>query len=66
VRVLRNPAFFRLWIGSTISLFGDQFYLVALPRLIVGLTSSTIALSTIFMTAAIPRARVWNRTSIFY
>jgi MFS family permease len=56
VRVLRNSAFFRLWIGSTISLFGDQFYLVALPWLIVGLTSSTIALSTIFMTAAIPRA----------
>jgi MFS family permease len=56
VRVLRNAAFCRLWIGSTISLFGDQFYLVALPWLIIGLTSSTVALSTILMTAAIPRA----------
>jgi MFS family permease len=56
VRVLRNAAFCRLWIGSTISLLGDQFYLVALPWLIVGLTSSTVVLSTIFMTAAIPRA----------
>jgi len=54
--VLRNAAFGRLWAGSTISLFGDQFFLVALPWLIIGLTSSSVALSTILMTAAIPRA----------
>jgi MFS family permease len=54
--VFRNAAFGWLWAGSTISLFGDQFFLVALPWLIVGLTSSSVALSTILMTAAIPRA----------
>lgn len=35
---------FRLfWIGSTISLFGDQFYFVALPWLVLQLTGSGLA-----------------------
>jgi MFS family permease len=45
-----------LWIGATISLFGDQFYLVALPWLVLQLTGSSLALGTILMAAAIPRA----------
>lgn len=44
-----------LWIGSTISIFGDQFYLVALPWLVLQLTGSSLILGTILMTSAIPR-----------
>ena len=53
---LRNPSFRRLWAGNTISWTGDQFYLVALPWLILQLTGSSIVLGTITMVAAIPRA----------
>ncbi len=53
---LTLPHFRNLWIGSTISLLGDQFYLVALPWLVLQLTRSSVALGTILMTAAIPRA----------
>ena len=53
---LALPAFRNLWIGSTISLLGDQFYLVALPWLVLQLTNSSLALGTVLMIAAIPRA----------
>src|SRR3954470_12259659 len=32
---LRNRAFVRLWAGSAVSLAGDQFYLVALPWVVL-------------------------------
>lgn len=50
------PHFRNLWLGSTISLLGDQFYLVALPWLVLQITGSSLALGTMMMTAAIPRA----------
>src|ERR1700760_2378344 len=53
---LRNPNFRLLWLGNTVSWAGDQFYLVALPWLILQLTGSSIVLGTITMFAAIPRA----------
>jgi Transmembrane secretion effector len=53
---LRNPGFRLLWAGNTVSWTGDQFYLVALPWLILQLTGSSIVLGTITMMAAIPRA----------
>jgi MFS family permease len=53
---LSLPHFRNLWLGSTISLLGDQFYLVALPWLVLQLTGSSLALGAILMTAAIPRA----------
>jgi MFS family permease len=53
---LTLPHLRNLWIGVTISLLGDQFYLVALPWLVLQLTGSSLALGTILMTAAIPRA----------
>jgi MFS family permease len=56
VHPLRLPAFRRLWAGSAISLAGDQFYLVALPWVVLQLTGSAVAMGTILMTAAIPRA----------
>src|SRR5579859_68192 len=45
-----------LWIGEGISLLGDQFYLIALPWLVLQLTSSALALGTILALASIPRA----------
>jgi MFS family permease len=53
---LRDPQFRMLWIGSAISLLGDQFYLVALPWVILQLTGSALAMGTIMMLAAVPRA----------
>jgi hypothetical protein len=52
---LSLPHFRNLWLGSTISLLGDQFYLVALPLLVLRLTRSSLALGTILMAASIPR-----------
>ena len=48
--------FLLLYIGETVSLLGDQFYIVALPWLTIQLTNSGITLGTVLMTAAIPRA----------
>ena len=53
---LTLPYFRNLWVGSTISLLGDQFYLVALPWLVLQLTGSSLALGTILMAAGVPRA----------
>lgn len=53
---MRLPHFRNLWIGSTISLFGDQFYIIALPWLVLELTGSSLALGTVLMVTAIPRA----------
>jgi MFS family permease len=53
---LRETPFRMLWIGSTISLLGDQCYLVALPWLVLQKTGSAVAMSTILMAGAIPRA----------
>ena len=53
---LRNPNY-RLWlIGGTISLLGDQFYLVALPWLILQQTGSAVAMGAVMMAGSIPRA----------
>ncbi len=48
--------FLLLYIGETVSLLGDQFYIIALPWLTIQLTNSGITLGTVLMTAAIPRA----------
>jgi MFS family permease len=53
---LRERNFRLLWVGSAISLFGDQFYLVALPWVVLQLTGSAVAMGTILMAASIPRA----------
>jgi MFS family permease len=44
------------WIGETVSLLGNQFYVMAFPWLALRLTHSGLALGTLFMTLAIPRA----------
>src|SRR5258707_9061731 len=45
-----------LWIGEGISLLGDQFYMIALPWLVLQLTGSPLALGTVMALAGIPRA----------
>lgn len=52
---LRGRNFRMWWIGQTISLMGDQCYLVALPWLVLQMTGSAVAMSTILMAAAVPR-----------
>jgi MFS family permease len=53
---LLNREFRNLWIGSAVSGCGDQFFLVALPWLILQLTGSGAVLGGILMAEAIPRA----------
>src|SRR5262245_43592839 len=45
-----------LWLGESVSLFGDQFTLVATPWLVLQLTGSAVAVGTILAVAGIPRA----------
>jgi MFS family permease len=52
----RIAHFRNLWFAATLSLFGDQFYLVALPWLVLQLTSSSLSLAVIMLAAAVPRA----------
>lgn len=53
---LRNREFRLVFSGETISVLGDQFHFVALAWLALQLTGSGLALGTVLMTAAIPRA----------
>jgi MFS family permease len=56
IRPLINRNFRLLWLGETVSLFGDQFYVVALPWLVFQMTGSSLAFGTILMAEGIPRA----------
>jgi len=53
---LSTRHFRNLWLGSTVSYIGDQFYLVALPWLVLELTGSGLAVGSMLMVAAVPRA----------
>ena len=53
---LRIRDFRLLFTGETISLLGDQFHFIALAWLTLQLTSSGVALGTVLMVAAVPRA----------
>ncbi len=55
-RPLRIRDFRLLFIGETVSVLGDQFHFVALAWLALQITGSGLALGTVLMTAAIPRA----------
>ena len=55
-RVIANRDFRLLWIGEAISLLGDQFYMIALPWLILQLTGDAFLMGTVLAVAAIPRA----------
>jgi len=49
--LLRRRNFRLLWIGEAISLLGDQFYLIALPWLVLQLTGSALAMGTVLAPA---------------
>src|ERR1044071_5447667 len=53
---LRLRDFRLVFTGESISLMGDQFHFVALAWLALQLTGSGLALGTVLMVAAIPRA----------
>ncbi|HLI50648.1 MAG TPA: MFS transporter [Thermomicrobiaceae bacterium] len=53
---LRNRNYLLLWSGQSISVLGDQFYFIALAWLTLQLTGSALALGTVLMVAAVPRA----------
>jgi len=54
--LLRNRNFRLLWVGEAISLLGDQFYLIALPWLVLQLTGDALAVGVVLALAGVPRA----------
>jgi MFS family permease len=56
VQPLADRDFRLLWVGESISLLGSQFHFVALATLVLALTGSGLALGTVLIAAAIPRA----------
>ena len=54
-RPLARRDFRLLFVGQAVSLLGDQFYLIALPWLVLQMTGSGLALGTVMMAATIPR-----------
>ena len=56
LRPLANRNFRLLWIGESVSVFGNFFYAIALAWVVLEETGSGLALGTIMMAAAIPRA----------
>ncbi len=55
-RVMRQRNFRLLWIGEGISLLGDQFYMIALPWLVLKMTGDALAVGGVLAVAGIPRA----------
>jgi len=56
LRPLEERDFRLVWFGEGISTLGDQFHMVALTWLTLGLTGSGLALGTVLTAAAVPRA----------
>lgn len=56
MQVFRNRNFQLLWAGEGISLLGDQFYMIALPWLVLQLTGDALAVGTVLALGGIPRA----------
>lgn len=54
--VLRQRNFRLLWLGEGISLLGDQFYLIALPWLVLTMNGDALAVGGVLAVASIPRA----------
>jgi MFS family permease len=54
--VFASGPFRRLWVATTLSLFGDFFSYVAMAWLILQLTGSSLALGTVLLVQSLPRA----------
>ncbi|HLO16568.1 MAG TPA: MFS transporter, partial [Anaerolineales bacterium] len=56
LRLLSLRDFRQLWSSQAIGRMGDQFYLVALPWLVLKLTNDPLAMGLVLATASVPRA----------
>ncbi len=56
IEVFKGRDFRLLWGGQFVSLLGDQFFLVALPWLVLQLTGDAFAIGTVVAVTAAPRA----------
>ena len=54
--VFHERDFRLLWLGEAISMIGDQFYMIALPWLVLQLTGDALAMGTVLALAGVPRA----------
>jgi len=54
--VFRSGPFRKLWLATTLSMFGDFFSYIALAWLVLQLTGSSLALGTVLVVQALPRA----------
>src|SRR5207245_8574505 len=54
--VFSSGPFRKLWIATTLSLFGDFFSYIAIAWLVLQLTGSSLALGTVLLVQALPRA----------
>lgn len=55
-QILRNRNFRLLWTGESVSLLGNQFFLVALPWLVLQLTGDAFAIGIVVAVTTAPRA----------
>lgn len=56
LRILRQRQFLYLWMSEGLSVFGDQFHLIALPWLVLQITGDGLAMGTVLGLAGVPRA----------
>lgn len=54
--LLSNRRFRTFWIGDAVSLFGDQFYSIALPWLVLQLTGNPAMMGLVLAVEGVPRA----------
>jgi hypothetical protein len=54
--VFSSGSFRKLWVANTLSLFGDFFSYIAIAWLVLQLTGSSLALGTVLVVQAVPRA----------
>ena len=55
-RALRDRNFALLWSGLAVAGVGDQFYIIAVPWLVLRLTGDPLAVGTVLAVESIPRA----------
>jgi MFS family permease len=54
--VFSSGSFRKLWVATTLSLFGDFFNYIAMAWLVLQLTGSSLALGSVLVVQALPRA----------
>ena len=54
--VLSSPSFLKLWLATTLSMYGYFFSAIAVAWLVLQLTGSSLALGSVLVLGAVPRA----------